>query len=238
MSALQTSQPKKPSSRKELREDRMVTLYAKAWLFFDENQNVVYGLLAGLVLLVAGIAGYFYYQSLQQAEAEQLLARVARTYEQGNFRQALDGTGDAVGLLTIVEDYSGTQAGNLATYYAADALYRLGEYDRALALFNAFEKSEDFIGASALAAQAAIHENRGAYDRAADLYQQAAAQYPNSLTTPKYLLSSGRAYEAAGDYEAAIAMYERVQDEYPDSEQAQDVARYVARAEARQARAS
>jgi len=216
----------------------MVTLYAKAWMFFDENRNLVYGLLAGLVLAIAGGAGYVYYQTLQQDEAEELLAQVARTYEQGNYRAALDGTGSTPGLLAISDDYSGTQAGNLATYYAADALYRLGEYDRALELFQAFEKTEDFIGASAFAAQASIHENQGAFDRAAELYQQAAQQFPNNLTTPKYLFSAGQAYEEAGDFASAIQTYERLQTEYPDADQAQDIERYLARARAKQARSS
>ena len=235
MSALQTSQPQtKPSSRKELREDRMVTLYAKAWMFFEENRNLVYGALAGLVVLAIAVAGYVYYQTQQQAAAEQELARIVRTYEQGDYRAALDGTGDTMGLLAIADDYGSTQAGNLATYYAADALYRLGEFDRALELFQAFDATEDFIGASALAAQAAIHANRGEFDRAASLYVDAAEQFPNSLTTPKYLMSAGRTYEEAGDYAAAIDAYQRIEDEYPESSQAQQVPRYIARAEARQ----
>lgn len=235
MSALKTSQSKDTSSRNELREDRIVTLYARAWMFFDENRNLVYGGLAGLVVVLVGIAGYAYYQSQQQAEAEQLLAQVARTYEQGNYRQALDGTGTSQGLLAIAENYSGTQAGNLATYYAADALYRMGEYDRALEFFREFDKTEDFIGASAYAAQAAIHETRSEYEQAAELYQQAAEQFPNSLTTPKYLMEAGQAYEEAGNFETAIAMYERIEEEYPDAEQAQEVPRYIARARAKRA---
>jgi len=235
MSALKTSQSKDTSSRKELREDRIVTLYAKAWMFFDENRNLVYAGLAGLGLLMVGIAGYVYYQSQQQAEAEELLAQVARTYEQGRYREALEGTGNAQGLLAIAENYGSTQAGNLATYYAADALYRLGEYDRALELFRDFEKTDDFIGASAYAAQAAIHETRSEYEEAAALYQQAAEQFPNSLTTPKYMIDAGQALEEAGDFDAAVAMYERVDAEYADSEPAQDVPRYIARARAKQA---
>jgi tetratricopeptide (TPR) repeat protein len=216
----------------------MVTLYAKAWLFFEENRTLVYGALAGLVLLAAGVAGYLYYQTQQQAAAEEELARIVRTYEQGSYQAALDGTGNAMGLLAISDNYSGTQAGNLATYYAADALYRLGEYDRALGLFQDYEATEDFIGASALAAQAAIHANRSEFDRAASLYVDAAEQYPNSLTTPKYLMSAGKAYEEAGDYSAAIDAYQRIEDEYPESSFAQQVTRYIARAEARQAAAS
>ena len=156
-----------------------------------------------------------------------------RTYEQGNYRAALDGTGDAMWLLAITDDDGSTQAGNLATYYAADALYRLGEFDRALELFQEFEATEDFIGASALAAQAAIYANRGEFERAASLYVDAAEQFPNSLTTPKYLMSAGKAYEETGNYAAAISAYQRIEDEYPESSQAQQVPRYIARAEAR-----
>jgi len=213
----------------------MVTLYAKAWLFFEENRTLVFGALVGLVLLAAGVVGYLYYQTQQQAAAEQDLARIVRTYEQGSYQAALDGTGDAMGLLAISDNYSGTQAGNLATYYAADALYRLGEYDRALELFQEYDATEDFIGASALAAQAAIYANRGEFDRAASLYVDAAEQYPNSLTTPKYLMSAGKAHEEAGDYAAAINAYQRIEDEYSESGFAQQAPRYIARAEARQA---
>jgi tetratricopeptide (TPR) repeat protein len=187
------------------------------------------------VLLAAGVVGYLYYQTQQQAAAEQDLARIVRTYEQGSYQAALDGTGNAMGLLAISDNYSGTQAGNLATYYAADALYRLGEYDRALELFQEYDATEDLIGASALAAQAAIYANRGEFDRAASLYVDAAEQYPNSLTTPKYLMSAGKAHEEAGDYAAAINAYQRIEDEYSESSFAQQAPRYIARAEARQA---
>lgn len=216
----------------------MVTLYAKAWMFYEENRTLAYGVLAGVLLLIAGITGYIFYQNQQQAVAEQELAQIVQAYEQGNYRAALDGTGNALGLLDIVDGYGGTQAGNLATYYAADALYRLGEYDQALEYFQRFDPTEDLIGASALAAQAAIYQNRGEYEQAAEQYEAAAEQFANSLTTPQYLMRAGRAYEEAGDFAAAIETYQRVADEYPDAEPAQDVSRYIARAEARQSRSS
>lgn len=237
MAALKSPQ-KKTSSRKELREDRIVTLYAKAWMFYEENRNLVYGALAGLLVLIAAIVGYVVYMNQQQAEAEQLLASAVQPYEQGQYRDALEGSGATPGLLAIADDYGRTQAGNLAAYYAADALYRLGEHDRALELFEQFDEDEDFIGASSFAAQAAIYENRQEYERAAELYQRAAEQFENNLTSPQYLLQAGRAYEEAGDFEAALDAYEQIEDEYADSEVAQDISRYLARARAKQNRAS
>lgn len=232
MSALKT--PQKTSKRQELREDRIVTLYAKAWMFFEENRNVVYGALAGLVALALAIVGYAYYQAQQQEQAQQLLAQAVTSYENGNYQQALDGTAETIGLLEIADEYGGTQAGNLATFYTADALYRTGDYDRALTYFQQFDKTEDFIGASALAAEASIYESREEFATAAEHYQEAANQFESDLTTPRYLMDAGRAYAEAGDYEQALEMYQTIKEEYPESQQAQNIDKYIAQVRAQQ----
>ncbi|MCS3664626.1 tetratricopeptide (TPR) repeat protein [Salinibacter ruber] len=232
MAALKT--PEKTSRRQELRQNIFVDLYARALLFYDEYKQLAQGLGVALLVLILAIPGYIYYHQQQEQAANQQLGQILPVYEQGNFQQALDGTGDRAGLLAIADDYGGTDAGNLATFYAANALYQRDEYDRALTYYQQFEKEKDFIGASAYAAQAAIQENRGSFERAAGLYEQAASQYQNKLTAPRYLLNAGQAYEEAGQYEAAIGVYERIQEEYPDSEQASNAERYLARAKVHQ----
>ena len=229
MTALKT--PEKKSRRQELRQNIFVDLYARALLFYEENRRLAQGIGVALLVLVLAIPGYIYYHQQQEQAANQHLGQILPVYEQGNYQQALDGTGEQAGLLTIAGDYSNTSAGNLAAFYAANALYQLEEYDRALTYFQQFEKSENFIGASAFAAQAAIQENKGAFERAGELYEQAAGQYQNKLTAPRYLLSAGQAYEEAGQYEAAMGVYQRIQEEYPESAQASDAERYMARAQ-------
>lgn len=236
MTALQT--PDKTSRRQELRQNFFVDLYARALLFYDKYSRVAQGIGVGLLVLVLAIPGYIYYQNQQEEAANQRLGQILPVYEQGNYQQALDGSGDNAGLLAIADDHGNTDAGNLATFYAADALYRLEEYDRALTYFQRFEKKENFIGASALAAQAAIQENKDNYGRAAELYEQAASQYENKLTAPRFLLNAGQAYEEATQYEAAMNVYQEIQEEYPDSDQATNAERYMARAEVRQKEAS
>jgi tetratricopeptide (TPR) repeat protein len=232
MSALQT--PEKTSRRQELRDDSIVDLFARLMLFYEENKTLVYGLVAGLVALILAIPGYMYYQQQRAEEANQLLGEILPAYEQGRYQEALDGTADAQGLVALADDYGSTRAGNLATYYAGDAHYQMGNYDQALQFFEQFDKEEDFIGASAFAAEAAIYENRDEFETAAERYRQAATHYPNQLTTPRYLLRAGRAYEAAGEYDAAADMYTRIQEEYPDAPQATDAERYLARVHAMQ----
>lgn len=236
MTALET--PEKKSRRQELRQNFFIDLYARALLFYDEYRRLAQGIGVALLVLVLAIPGYLYYHQQQEQEANQRLGQILPVYEQGNYQQALDGAGDRTGLLTIADDYSNTDAGNLATFYAANALYRLEKYDRALTYFQRFEKGQDFLGASAFAAQAAIQENKGSLPRAAELYEQAASQYKNKLTAPRYLLNAGQAYEEAGQYEAAMDAYQRIQEEYPESDQATEAEQYMARAEMRKKKAT
>ena len=236
MSALKT--PEKTSRRQELRRNWLVQLYAQALLFYEDHRQVVHGLGVGLVALILAVPGYVYYQQQQTAQANELLGRILPVYEQGNFDQALNGAGQRAGLLTIADDYGNTAPGNLAAFYAANALYEQSEYDRALTYFQRFEKGNDFIGASAYAAEAAIYETRGDMQTAAERYEQAASQYENKLTAPRYLIEAGQAYEEAGSFGAAERVYRRVKEEYPDSDQAEEVDRYLARVQARQERSA
>jgi tetratricopeptide (TPR) repeat protein len=236
MTALET--PEKKSRRQELRQNFFIDLYARALLFYDEYRRLAQGIGVALLVLVLAIPGYIYYHQQQEQAANQQLGQILPVYEQGKYQQALDGTGDQAGLLTIADNYSNTDAGNLATFYAANALYRLEEYDRARTYFQRFEKEQDFLGASAFAAQAAIQENKGSLQKAAELYEQAASQYENKLTAPRYLLNAGQAYEEAGQYEAAMDAYQRIQEEYPESDQATKAEQYRARAEMRKKKAT
>lgn len=221
-----------PSKRQEKREDALITFYARAWEFVDTNKQLVYGVLAGLVVLMLLIAGFFYYRSTQQVAAQERLGRIVSFYEAGDYQMALEGTGDRMGLLDIADEYGGTAAGNLAAFYAADAYYQIGDYERALEFFQSYDAEADILGASAIAAQAAIHENQGAFEEAAARYVEAAEQYESAATAPGYLMSAGRAYEQAGQYDAAVEVYQRVQSAYPDVPAAQEAALLEARAQA------
>jgi tetratricopeptide (TPR) repeat protein len=231
MTALQT--PQKTSRRQELRQNKLVELYARLLLLWEERRTLVYVLIGAVVAAGLAVPGYLYYQQQQQRQANEALGQILPVYEQGNYQQALDGTSDARGLLAIASDYGGTPAGNLARYYAATALYQQGEYDRALSQYQQFDKEDDYIGASALAAEAAIYENRGEFETAGQHYEEAADQYESELTTPRYLLRAGRAYEEAGAFSQAESAYQRIRDNYSDTPQARTAAQAIARVEAR-----
>ncbi|HUF08217.1 MAG TPA: hypothetical protein VMO47_02770 [Rhodothermales bacterium] len=234
MPALQA--PRKISRRQELRQDAVVTVYARALDFYSRNKTYVLAAAAVLVVVIVGYVGYRFYLVSQGDEAARLLGPIVLTYEQGNYQEALDGTVDQPGLLEIARRYGQTKDGNLARFYAADALYRLDRKEEALEYFAAFDKGADFLGAAAYAGQAAAHEDLGDQRRAAALYREAALVYENNLTSPQYLLEAARNFEAVGDYGAARGVYQLISEQFPESEVAEGIEFYEARLDALQGR--
>jgi tetratricopeptide (TPR) repeat protein len=232
MPALQA--PKKISRRQELRQDAVVTATAKAVDVYEEHRALVIGVAVAIVIAVLAFIGYTFYLNAQDDRAAAQLGGIVNLYEQARWDEALNGTPEQMGLLEIADRYGNTTDGNLARYYAADALYRLNRKDEALRYFQAYDKEPNYLGASAFAAEAAIQEDIGSQARAAELYLRAATIYENALTSPEYLLEAARNYEAVGDYDAARDMYELIERDYPDADAAGGLEFYFARLDALQ----
>ncbi len=235
--------PKTLSKRQELRKDAATTVFVKAQEFFYDNRTLIYGIAVGIVVVVLVIVGYAFLQGQRGIQAQEELGGIILVYERGDYRTALDGADTALGLLTIIDEYGGLGAGNMARFYAADALFRLGEeeaarddasararlYDQALEFFQDFDGGADIVGASALAGEAAIYEIKEDDARAGDLFRRAALLVANELRSPDYLMSAGRAYEKAGQYEDARDAYLLIRDRYPDSAAAQGLDFFLGR---------
>lgn len=225
--------PKSISKRHELRQDKVVTVYARAWEFFDQNRMTVYLILGGILVIILGLFGYGYMQSQKGLEAQERLGNILNVYDSGELQTALDGTEVHAGLFAIADEYGNTAAGNLAQFYAADALFRLGNFDQALEYFGNFSKDDNLIGASAYAGEAAIYEIKEDFARAGDLYRRAAVVFENELTSPEYLIAAGRNYEAAGSNDEAHDAYSVVKEKYAESQEAREIDIHLARVTAR-----
>jgi len=223
---------RKVSRRQELREDRVVTMSARAIDFYENNRNLVYGIIAGIVVVALLAVGLAWNSARMNEEALERMATAVQRYESGEYQVALDGDISFMGLLDIADEYGGTDAGNLARFYAADALFRVGDLERSLEFFRDYDKEADYLGASAFAGEAAIYEIQEDFSRAGDLYIRAANVFESEITSPDYLMKAGRAYERGGETGDAMDAYEQIKEDFPDSQAASSVDFHLARLEA------
>jgi len=224
--------PKQVSRRQELREDKVVTAYARAITLAEKYKGALIAAGVGIVVIFFGVIGYTFYLSGQSDAADDAIGAVLPLYESGQYQEALDGTAEMAGLLEIADEYGATDAGNLAQFYAASALFQLGRYDEAAEYFAAYDGDDDLLGASAIAGRAAVAEQQGEHAEAGRLYLDAARTYESAATAPTYYLDAARNFEAAGDIDAARTAYEEIEETYPDAPEATNVPVYTARLDA------
>lgn len=224
------------------RADAALPLADRAWIFFETHRREVYigaGVLLGLIVL---LGAFLLWRNAQANEAQAKLAATMTILDEAStaqgpaarqaYERALRDEGPRAGLLSIAGDYGSTQAGNLARFYAASALFQLGRNDEAQRYFDAFD-GDGYLGAAATAGEAAILENKNQHADAAAKYADAADEADSDLYTPGYLLSAARAHLAAGNAIAAEAALNRIRDDHAESAEAQDVAFYLGQLDAK-----
>lgn len=216
--------------------DAPLTLADQAPFWFEQHKRTLLAALGGLLVLALLVAGFVWWRSQQADRAQEQVAESVRLFEEAQrlpadqsqqrrtlLERALRDENGRLGLKTVADDYGSTEAGNLAAFYTASALYDLGRGDEALRYFQEVDGAADYLGASALAGEAAVLENKGQHAEAAAKYVAAADRYPSDLFTPGYLLAAVRAYEAAGNVDAGRAALQRIRDDYPLTPEAADL---------------
>lgn len=199
------------------------TLVGKTGTFFKskKNQNLVLGLGTVLALAIAGVFGYTYYNESQNEAAQNDMFQAIFYFESDSLNLALNGDGNNYGLLEIIDEYGGTDAANLAHYYAGVSYLKQGAYEDALDHLDEFSSSDLLVQARAYALMGDAYMELEEFDQAASNYEKAADYKPNKFFTPQYLVKAGLAYEELGNYAEAADIYGRIVEEYPESTQYQ-----------------
>ncbi len=199
----------------------------KAEVFFLKNRKVLLGLGGAILVAVFAFAGYRFYIDGQEGTAQTALSGVVYDFEADSLQKALNGSGGNEGLLAIADGYSGTDASNLAHFYAGVALLKQGKFDQAISQLQSFSSSDLLVHARAqsLIGDAYLEKNQAS--EAISYYQKAADYQKNEYFTPVYLMKLALAQEKANQAGDAISTYKRVIDEFPLSSEVVNAKKYI-----------
>lgn len=195
------------------------TLVGKTGSFFKSkrNQNLVLGIGAAFALVIAGIFGYTYYIESQNEAAQDEMFQAIFYFESDSLNLALNGDGNNYGFLEIIDEYGGTEAANLAYFYAGAAFLEQGSYDQAVEHLSEFSSSDYLLQARAYSLTGDAYMELENFQQAASYYERAADYKPNQFFTPQYLTKAALAYEAADNFTAAAESYGRIVEEFPNA---------------------
>ncbi|MBC7494921.1 MAG: hypothetical protein H7221_07925 [Flavobacterium sp.] len=199
------------------------------------NQKYILGVLAVAAVLTVG---YLLFERFV-AEPKQVTATDDMFVAQKNFQLAIDATAPKVqdslfslvlkgsegkqGMPAIADQFSGTDSGNLANYYAGIASLNLKKYDDAIKYLEKFSSKDEIIGALALGAIGDSWSQKNDAKLALEFYVKAAGQSTNELTTPRFLLKAGQTAFSTGDKANALKYFTEIKDKYEAAPEAQNI---------------
>lgn len=209
----------KKLTQEELEQDPLLQSYSKLQEFYLNNKNTIIGAAIAVILAIGLSIGYYYYSAGQEQEAQELLSQAENYYLNAEYEKALTGSDEdfTVGFEQIISNYSGTDAANLASYYAAVCEYNLGNIQEAISYMDEFEVPDGILGVGPLSFKAVLQTEVGNHANAADIYVQAAEHDENNSTTPYNYIEAAYAFDDAGNTEKAREYAQKVVDEYPNS---------------------
>ncbi|MBE2208697.1 MAG: tetratricopeptide repeat protein [Saprospiraceae bacterium] len=203
--------------------------------FFERYRFVILGAVGALVLAVGGFFAYTnFYKIPKQQEAVEQMYQAQIQFERDSFTQALTNPGGGYqGFLDISENYKGTDAANLALYYAGISYLNLGQYDAAIDYLKSYKPAGDVIPAMKFGALGDAYSEKNDFGQAMSYYKKAASTGVNEAITPYYLKKIGMLHERNSEWDQAIKVYQEIKDKYPTSPDGRDIDKYLIRAEAK-----
>jgi tetratricopeptide (TPR) repeat protein len=185
-----------------------------------------------VILIIAGWFGYQQFIKLPKEKnaneaifpAENLFDKMAGTgFNKDSVNIVLNGGNlegaPVTGLLKIINNYGGTEAGNRAKYMTGASYLHIGEFDKAIKYLKDFDahgalqvesKAYEMIG-HAYAEQKKTDDALSYYKKAAEVNDK------DESITPDALMVAASYAEATGKTNEAIELFKKLRDNYPTS---------------------
>lgn len=189
----------------------------------------------GAVVIIGFVTGWFSYQQFYQLPKEkkaiEAIFRAEEYYRKDSIALALNGDGQNLGFIKVIEKFSGTQTANLASFYAGSCFLKLGENAKAITQLENFSTSSKITQARAYKLLGDAYADSGNNDKALAFYKKAASHFvQDEVNSPEYLfLAAYFADQVLKNKEEAISLYEEVRKQYPRSQQTFDAEKNLAR---------
>jgi TolA-binding protein len=212
----------------------------EAWV--EKNQNIILTLIGIVALAVLAYLAYVNFVRApkeQDAMAEMFQAQTyfdeaiaATTASDSIYAMALNGGKGKLGFLDIIENYGGTNAANLATYYAGMSYLNTNDYKNAISYLDNFSSDDAMLGPIAKGAIGDAFVQIDQADKALGYYETAATMQSNDFTAPRFLLKAGITALQLGKADVAKKHLSNLVENYSKSDQAAKAKVYLAQAEA------
>ena len=198
---------------------------SKTEAFFEKNKKaIIIAVVAVIAIVVGAILFNNYYLEPRSNEASTELGKSQELFDSQQYDKAL------AGFQKVANDYSSTNAGNLAQLYIGLCQANLGKWQEAVNALEQFSgKGDQMISPAAEGALGNAYANLKQLDKAVEHLKKATKMADNNSLSPTFLIQAGEILESQGKKEEALKLYQEVKDKYFNSMQYQTIDKYIER---------
>ncbi len=221
----------KTKSHKEDSFENVESVLSRSEQFIENNQKLLTIIAGSIIIIAAGIWSIKeLYLKPRNIKAQESMFSAQNYFEKDSFQLALDGDGNTLGFLKIIDKFGSTKAGNLANCYTGLCYLHMGKFNEAIKYLKEFSGDDKLLSFVATGAIGDAYLELGQKDKAISYYKDA-TKGEDELTTPVYLMKLGLIYEESGKQEDAVEAYKLIKDKYKNSTEARQIDKYITRAE-------
>ncbi len=219
------------ADKKSMQELDGEAVIAKAKDFWSKFSKPV--MIASTVIIVA-IGGWYVYQNFfkkpKEDKAVEAMFKAEEYYRLDSTNLALNGDGQYDGFLKIISKYGGTDAANLASFYAGDCYIKLNDNEKAIKYLKKFSTASKAVQARAYKLLGDAYAELGKNADALSYYKKAARHFEqDEANSAEYLLFAAYlADRVMKDSKEATTLYKEIKEKFPKSNQASTADNYLA----------
>lgn len=220
------------ADKKHIQEtDSSEIIIAKAKDFWEKYNRPLMIVCAAIIVLGGGYLIYKnFFKDPREEKAAAAMFRAEQYYGIDSVNLALNGDGQSPGFLAVTKKYSGTDAANLADFYAGSCYLKLGDNNNAVKYLKKFSTSAKQIQARAYKLLGDAYADLGKNSDALDYYKKAAHHFEKDETnSASYLFFAAYfADKAMKNSKEAISLFKELKEKYPRTQQGFDADKYLA----------
>lgn len=207
-------------------------IIAQAKDFWTRNSKWILGV--GTVLVLA-VGGWFFYKNFvvkpKEEKAAELMWKAEEYFRMDSSRLALNGDGQNPGFLSIISKYGGTDAGNLANYYAGVCYLKQNDNQNAVKYLKKFDTDAKQIQQRAYKLLGDAYGDLGNNKEALEYYKKAAHHFEADKQSSAEALGMAAyfAEKMVKDQKEAIELYTELKKKFPNTDEGRAADKYLGR---------
>jgi tetratricopeptide (TPR) repeat protein len=204
---------------------------AKAKDFWTKYSKLILGVGTALIVLVGGFFVYKnFFQKPKEEKAAEAMFKAEDYYRKDSVNFALNGDGQSLGFLKIISKYSGTDAANLAHFYAGSCYIKLDDNANAIKHLKDFSTDAKQIQQRAYKLLGDASADLGKNADALNYYKKAARHFEKdeANSAEALFLAAYFADRVLKNQKEAIELFKELKEKYPRTQQGFEADNFLA----------